>query len=213
MNAHRVKLKLPAGETVLWQGRPQWRNLALRAFHVRSVAVYFSVLVLWRSVSLVLGGDGALSIAAGAMWLLLPCGAACGILALLAWLSSRTTQYIITSRRVIMRFGIALPITLNVPFGQIGSAALRLYADGSGEIPLATTGENRVAFLMLWPHVRPWRVTRTEPMLRSVEDAQRVAEILARAAVAAASATETIKPLASVATKPTAAAMSVFAAT
>jgi hypothetical protein len=27
--------ELPAGETMIWQGRPQWRSLAVRAFHIR----------------------------------------------------------------------------------------------------------------------------------------------------------------------------------
>ena len=111
------------------------------------------------------------------------------MLLLLAWLSSRTTQYTITSRRIIMQFGVALPMTLNIPFRIIGAAALRSYADGSGDIPVAITGDDRVAYLMLWPHVRPWRAARAEPMLRSIEDAKQVSEILARAVVAAANAT------------------------
>jgi hypothetical protein len=51
-----------------------------------------------------------------------------------------------------------------------------------------------VVFLMLWPHVRPWRATQTEPMLRSIKDARGVSEILARAVVAAANATEVTRP-------------------
>jgi Bacterial PH domain len=128
------------------------------------------------------------------VWLFVPCCAACGVLALLAWLSSRTTQYTITSRRIIMQFGIALPMTLNIPFRIIGAAALRPYADGSGDIPIAISGNDRIAYLMLWPHVRPWRAARTEPMLRSVDDAKHVSEILARAVVAAANATGVVVP-------------------
>ena len=36
---------LPAGERMIWQGKPDWRALALRAFHVRKVAIYFGVLL------------------------------------------------------------------------------------------------------------------------------------------------------------------------
>ena len=32
---------LPEGETILWQGAPDWRVLAVQAFHVRAVAIYF----------------------------------------------------------------------------------------------------------------------------------------------------------------------------
>jgi len=184
--------KLPRGETILWQGRPQWYGLALRAFHIRAVAFYFALLLVWRITQGMADGDSAPTMLVAALWLLAPCVAACGILALLAWLSSRTTRYTITGKRVIMQFGMALPITLNVPFAKISSAALRLYGDGSGDIPLAMSGKDRVAFLMLWPHVRPWRAAQTEPMLRSIEDARNVSEILARAVVAAANSTETI---------------------
>jgi hypothetical protein len=179
---------------VLWRGRPQWRGLALRAFRVRQVAIYFALLAVWRIALDVGAGGGVSAVAMTMVWLLVPCCAACGVLALLAWLSSRTTQYTITSRRVILQFGIALPMTLNIPFRIIGSAALRSFADGSGDIPLATSGNDRIAYLMLWPHVRPWRAARTEPMLRSVEDAKHVSEILARAVVAAANATGAVAP-------------------
>jgi hypothetical protein len=63
---------------------------------------------------------------------------------------------------------------------------LRAYADGSGDIPLTITGDQRVAYLMLWPYVRPWRAARAEPMLRAINDAEEVSEILSRAVVAAA---------------------------
>jgi hypothetical protein len=167
--------------------------MALRAFHVRQVAIYFALLAAWRIASDISVGTSALTTATVLLWLLLPCAGACGVLAFLAWLSSRTTYYIITGRRVIIQFGVALPITLNIPFSTIGSAALRSYADGSGDIPLTVTGDDRVAYLMLWPHVRPWRVKRTEPMLRSVEDAKSVSEILARAVVAAANTADGVK--------------------
>ncbi len=44
------------------------------------------------------------------------------ILSLLAYLIARTTIYSITSRRVVMRFGVALPMTVNIPFKAIRSA-------------------------------------------------------------------------------------------
>jgi PH (Pleckstrin Homology) domain-containing protein len=186
---------LPSGEVVLWRGRPDWRGLALRAFHVRKVAMYFGLLGLWRVASDLATGNIGSGTAISIVWLLVPCAAACGLLLLLAWLSSRSTQYTVTSRRVIMQFGIALPTTLNIPFTVISAAALRAYADGSGDIPIATTGNDRVAYLMLWPHVRPWRTARSEPMLRSVKDVERVSEIFARAVAAASNATGSVLTL------------------
>jgi len=178
---------LPPGERILWQGRPQWRGLAFRAFHVHKVAIYFALLAVWRFGSDVAAGDGLASIIS-VLWVFLPGSAACGILVLMAWLSSRTTQYTITTRRLVMQFGVALPIMLNIPFGVVGAAALRCYTDGTGDIPLAIIGKDRLAYLMLWPHVRPWRVARAEPMLRSVIDVQHVSEILARAVIGTANA-------------------------
>jgi len=176
---------LPAGERILWQGRPLWHGLALRAFHVRKVAIYFALLAIWRLGSGIVAGD-VLSSITSVLWLLLPCSVACGVLVLMALLSSRTTQYTITTRRLVMQFGVALPITLNIPFGLVGAVALRYYPDGSGDIPLAIIGKDRLAYLMLWPHVRPWRAARAEPMLRAVADARQVSEIFARAIVSAA---------------------------
>ncbi len=39
---------LPEGERLLWQGSPRWQSLAVRAYQVRKVAVYFGILVAWR---------------------------------------------------------------------------------------------------------------------------------------------------------------------
>ena len=39
---------LPPGETLLWQGSPRWWSLALDAYRVRALAVYFGVIVLAR---------------------------------------------------------------------------------------------------------------------------------------------------------------------
>jgi hypothetical protein len=81
-----------------------------------------------------------------------------------------------------MRIGAALAVTYNIPFAQIGTARLDQKADGTGTIALETLGETRLAFLALWPHLRPGRLKRTEPALRSIPDATSVAKLLAEAA-------------------------------
>jgi hypothetical protein len=173
--------RLPPGERVLWRGAPDWRALARDAFHVRKVAVYFALLAGWQ----LLEGwhDGAAAGAIGASLLQLTALAvgAVGLLLLLAWLSARESVYTITNRRVVVRFGVALRLTLNVPFTIVERAALKVRRDGTGDIPLSLAGEDRVSYLVLWPHARPWRLRRPEIMLRSVPDAERVAELLGRA--------------------------------
>jgi hypothetical protein len=40
---------------------------------------------------------------------------------------------------------------------------------------------NKIAFLHLWPHARPWRIAAPQPTLRALVDAQAAANILATA--------------------------------
>lgn len=177
---------LPQGETQLWHGSPSWQGLALRAFRVRTVALYFAVMLAARAAGRLSAGAAPADVAVSSAWLALLPVAAVGLLCLLAWLTARTTVYTVTSRRVVMRVGIALQMTINVPFRIVGSAGLKLHGDGTGDVPLALTGDGRIGYLHLWPHARPWRLSRPEPMLRAVPDAARVAGILARALAAAA---------------------------
>jgi Bacterial PH domain len=185
MQRSKLSDSLPAGEDVLWQGRPEWRALARRAFHVRKVAIYFCLLLLWRAAYGVASHDAAATLGASALWMILLGCAAVGLLVVIAWLIGRTTSYTITTRRLVFQFGVALPMTLNIPFRVIGCAAFKAYPDGTGEIPVSLIGVDRVAYLVLWPHARPWRAARPEPMMRAVPDAERVAEILAHAFITA----------------------------
>lgn len=173
--------ELPEGERLLWQGSPGWRSLALRAFHVRKVAIYFAALLIWRFASAMSDGasaKAALSYAAGVLPLAL---AAICILLLLAYAYARMTIYSITSKRVMMRSGVALPITVNLPFKRIDAAGLKLHSDGTGDIPLQLSKDDRIAIMAIWPNMRPWKLGRPEPMLRSLPDASGVADILAAA--------------------------------
>lgn len=173
---------LPEGERVLWRGSPRFIPLAWRAFHVREVAIYFGVLAIWRAFSMTSAGRDIETTAMSVSWLLFLGLIAAGILGLLAWITTRTTIYTITNRRVVMRYGIALPMTINLPFRAMGAAGVRIYGGGVGDIPLAMDEGKRLAYLVLWPHVRPWHLSKPQPMLRAVADAAGVAEILGRAA-------------------------------
>lgn len=172
---------LPEGETILWQGAPAWRSLAVNAFHVRSVAVYFLALMIWRATT-VLSDGGDVQMAAIAAAALLPLAAlAIGLLAMIAYLYARTTVYTITNRRVVLRIGVALTKAINVPYNVIASAAVTTRRDGGGDIPLTIKAPDRIVYLHLWPHVRPWRFRSPEPMLRAIPDVGNAAAILANA--------------------------------
>ena len=80
---------------------------------------------------------------------------ALGIFALLALGYARTTVYTITSRRLALRFGVALPMVVNIPLTMVNSADMRRHADGSGDIVLSMHRQKRMSYILLWPHVRP----------------------------------------------------------
>jgi hypothetical protein len=169
--------KLPEGEHILWQGSPQWRGMARAAFHVRGIALYFAVLLLWALTSGSLLGIG-LTLAGASAGL--------GLVTALAWLCARTTIYTITNKRIVLRFGMALQKCVNLPLVAIGSAGLSVDAAGRGDIALQLAAAHRLGYLQFWPHARAWKLARPEPMLRAVEDGAKVAAILAKALGAAA---------------------------
>lgn len=170
---------LPPGEHVLWQGTPDWRSLARTALHIRTFALYFALMLGWRLTSSLADGqtfgDALLSCAALALLALV----ALGLIAGFAWLAARTTIYAITTERVVMRVGVAMPIFVNIPFSGIEAVALKSYRDGSGDIPLALKEDVRLAYLHLWPHARPWQMAHPQPMLRALPAASTVANLLA----------------------------------
>lgn len=173
----------PEGETILWQGRPNTLALAREALMLNWVLGYFALLILWRvgvSSSLMPFGQALLT---GLPFLVLAVLTS-GILYLIAWLQAKATVYTITSERVAMRIGAALTLTLNLPFPKIAAADLDLKSGGTGTIAIRTTGVVKLSYLILWPHVRPWHMKLTQPALRCIPDAAKVAAILAEAAEA-----------------------------
>jgi len=189
---------LPEGEQLLWQGSPSAPSVARRVLHIDLVAVYFAALMSWRLLAGLYDGHTLSQIAVDSIPLAGMAAAALAILALLARFIARTTIYSITSRRVMMRFGVALPITVNIPFKAIQSADVALRSDGSGDIALGVDSLGKLTYLHLWPNTRPWHLRKPQPQLRSVPDAQNVAALLSRSLHAAVGSPEK-------ATRPTAA--------
>jgi hypothetical protein len=178
---------LPEGETILWQGAPDWRTLARRAMRVRVVAGYFVLLAVWGVTGRLSSGMPVSEVALSTLRLGTLGVVAIALLVLFAWLVARTTLYTITTRRVVMRFGIALPITIQIPFRMIESAGLHVWPDGTGDIATTLTAGGRIGYMVMWPHARPWKLTKAQPALRGVPDAAAVALILGRALAASAS--------------------------
>ncbi len=172
---------LPKDEHILWQGSPDPRSLAREAWGLPWVAGYFALLAFWRvgvssadfsfGVALM---HGVPFVVAGII--------SCGILYGLAYMQARSAVYTLTNKRVAMRIGAALTMTLNLPYVCIGTAKLDLKPSGSGTLAFELIGDTRLSYLMSWPHVRPWRIARTQPALRCIPDAEAVARIFADAA-------------------------------
>ncbi|MGE4243404.1 photosynthetic complex putative assembly protein PuhB [Ramlibacter sp.] len=177
---HGLPEALPAGEHILWQGGPDWWALACHAFHVRQLAAYFAAMLALRAAFVVSEGGSAGDAAAAALWLLPLALFALATLVVLARLSARTTVYTLTNRRVVMRVGIVLTLTFNLPLRRLAGAGLREdAATGIGDIPMQLAGREKVAYVHLWPHARPWRAARPEPMLRCIPHVREVAGLLA----------------------------------
>jgi hypothetical protein len=177
---------LPPGERILWQGRPAWRSFARHSFHLVPLTLYFVALAAWRLTVTIEDGATATDIALAVAWPIGLGGLLVGLTGLLAWYAARTTRYTITNRRVVFRIGVALTVSVNLPFNVISSAALRRHRDGTGDITLAIAKPARVSWVMFWPHARPWRFSAPQPMLRNVAEPERVAQILSRALAASA---------------------------
>jgi len=178
--------ELPKGEDILWRGGPDWKSLALHVFHVRAVSVYFAILLIWQVGSGMVDGASLRVALADSLHLIPMTAAALGLLSLLAWLIARATIYTVTTDRVVIRSGVALPKAINVPFARIGSAGVHVRKSGTGDIALQITGPDRAAYLPLWPSARPWKLANAEPMLRGIPDAAECADILAKALAAKA---------------------------
>jgi uncharacterized membrane protein len=161
-----------ADEKVLWKGRPALSLLARTAFHTHKLALYFAALF---AIALASGRSDAAAVAAVLGTALL------GLLYLLAWLSARSTLYILTDTRMIMRIGMAIETRINIPLKQITAAHLRPRANQHGDIAFELGGDRILGTVLLWPHVRPWHYAHPQPMLRAVPDAQAVAQLIAQA--------------------------------
>lgn len=174
--------ELPDGEYMLWQGAPDWKVLARRAFHLQLLGVYFLLLLVARAALELMSGAGILAALQTTLPLAILGLCAAGLFALYARLIAGSTLYTITNKRLVMRFGVALSMTINLPFSRIHSAAVKCSSDGYGDIPVTLEEGQKLSYIVMWPNVRPWHWKHPEPMLRAIPNALHVAEILADAA-------------------------------
>ncbi len=167
---------LPEGEQLLWQGRPSARGLARQNFHVFGVALYFLALLIWRTVSVAAEpGNGLGEGLSAASVLVMPFLAAEAVLLLLAWGYARSTIYTLTSARLAIRSGLAVPVTTTIAFELVEGAALKRHGKDLGDLCFTVRESERPSWAMLWPSVRPWRWRHPEPSFRCVPHGEAVA--------------------------------------
>jgi len=166
--------RLPSDEHILWQGSPDTGALVTSAFHLRKLAVYFGLLVLACAWPALESGAGLAALLQSVKWMMPLSVIALASVWILAWMTARTTVYTLTNKRVVMRLGIVLTVSFNLPLKRIAAADVRTLDAGFGDITLALQGDDRIAWVHLWPSVRPWRITKPEPSFRAIADVQAV---------------------------------------
>ena len=175
---------LPSGERPLWQGKPDPAAFIRQIFHLNLVVAYVGLLVGWCLVT----GAQTGHLGDAAMASLRFAGlsvVAVALFACLSWGLAWSTTYTITTARVVVEFGLALPKSVSIPFGSIDAANVR-ETNGVGDLVLELRPGQRVSYLLLWPHVRPGSILRARPMLRALNDVPGAAQILSRALAASA---------------------------
>lgn len=170
---------LPADERLIWQGAPQWGQVAVHVFHVRTLAIYFAAMMLLQATYLL--GEPERNLFKPLLLSMVLSVMALSVLSLMAWLTARTALYTLTNKRVVMRIGVVLTLTFNLPLRMLAAASLKTNPDGTGDIALKLAGNDHIAWLNLWPHARPWALRHPEPSLRCIADVASVGERVLKA--------------------------------
>jgi len=178
-----VSEALPPGEQILWEGAPNARALARHLFFIRPLSAYLGAMVLWWvAVNRTQVNTETFWATLGIQLMLV--GGVLGGAWLLARAIANGTTYAITDRRIVMRFGVIFPLTINVPLHYVEGASAREFPDRTGQIAVQLTKKESIAWIVLFPHVRPFEFSQPQPLLRGLTDPVKVGEIL-RAAVLA----------------------------
>lgn len=175
---------LPAGETILWQSAPAEKRMGASIFHYRWLMLYVAgamVLAMFGARQSGYPFGQALAMATLAIPL-----AAIGfaLLEAIGRLSARASTYTLTNRRLILKIGIALDMTVSIPLSAVTDAAIRHGRGRSGDIALTVKDTGGVGYVGLWPHARPWHYSVPSPMLRALPDVEHAAMIIGDALIA-----------------------------
>lgn len=172
-----VSEPLPPGERILWEGAPDARALAKHLFFIRPLSIYLTAMVAWWVfVNRAEAGTETFWATLG-IEVLLSAGIIVAAL-FFARAIAKGTTYAVTDQRLVMRFGVIFPLTINIPLRYVQGASARQFSDGTGQIAVELGKKESLAWIVLFPHVRPWRFQNPEPLLRGLKDPVKVGEVL-----------------------------------
>ncbi len=169
--------QLPPGERILWQASPSAPLIFWSVFRGRLLLAYFGLMLLLRGSFMYTDTGSVAQTAAAVSWLGLLFLVALGLFAWLSLLMAKTTVYTLTDKRLVMRIGIVLNLSFNIPLRRIQAADVRRLAHGTGEIAIALHPDDKIAYPHLWPHARPWHLANPQPMLRGLPKVGPVASL------------------------------------
>ena len=170
----------PTGR-VFWQGAPTVSGTFWQILRGRWVALYLLVLLVYRTASAMAAGGGIAELTGAVASVAVLAMILGALLYVLARLLAGASHYSITGSHLVIRLGVALPMTVSLPLGVIDRADLVRHRDGSGDIVLTLNHEQRAGYIVMWPHVRPFGFLRVRPMLRALTDVDAAADALADA--------------------------------
>jgi hypothetical protein len=172
--------RLPQGEHIVWQGAPVASIVLRRLLRARLVGIAFAAMAAWSVALGVNAGEGAALLGARLLYAAAGAAMVLGLMALYARLVARTSLYTITNKRIVMRIGIAISASFNLPYAQISEAGFRSAEDGSGDIALGLAKGHGLSSAVFFPHQKGgiWRAL--EPQLICLADVRAVAALLAK---------------------------------
>ena len=170
---------LPEGEYILWQGAPKSSHVSKRVLKSRWIGGYFVLLIIWAIITGFYDGRTLGSVMMSAASIAIMATIVISLLEAFAWGVQKTTLYTITNKRTVMRIGVALSATFNLPHSQVQSAEMAKDQNGDGDIALTLKPGHRLSYLVFWPHAKGWRAGSMLPRLVGLEHVEKVSDILA----------------------------------
>jgi hypothetical protein len=171
---------IPAGESVLWMGKPSFWGLSWHMFGIKWLFYYLIILFLAFVLRL-----GAADFLTAVQYDFIPFLTS-GLLAMvflfvLSGIQARHAVYVVTEKRVIIKNGAALAFMISLPFKKIASVNQQKRNKGIGTISFELVSDKRVPFISCWPSVRPLVFKKPQPAFACIADVEAIGEILKEA--------------------------------